>query len=120
MKQATIFDFPPEVDARIGFAHRNAPESERQGAAVARLTSGMKRRRILDALERAGSKGLTDAEIHLETRIPISSINSCRNSLIGDKLVEKAPFRRKSPLSTVHVQVWRHCGQEWSDQCRVS
>lgn len=119
MKQGNLLEFAPEIDSPRAFAHRDAGPGELQGRAVARLTSGQKRKRILDALEGAGADGLTDWELHLKTKIEMSSINSCRNSLVGDGLVEKAPFRRRSPKN-VMVTCWRHTGEEWADSVRAS
>lgn len=121
MKQETLLEFPPKVDvSRYGYAHRLADKGELQGAGIARLTSGQKRKRLLDALEAAGIDGCTDWELHLKTKIPMSSVTSCRNSLFKDGFVEKAPFRRKSPVSSAELKVWRTTAEEWPDQVRAS
>lgn len=54
---------------------------------------GQKMRRLLEAYQAAGARGLTDAEAAALCSLPLSSICSLRNAAIDCELLAKAEIR---------------------------
>ena len=93
-------------DVEVGAHHHDPKDTELAAALYAVASSGSQKVELLKAFANASWRGFTDHEAVAATGMPMSSINSRRNSLVKSGWVTDSGRRRPSPVSRLDVIVW--------------
>lgn len=105
-EQSPLFGFPD--DDRLGKFQRpgDAAETQRIAAVLAYPGSGTQRRRVLEAIARAGERGLTDEELQDALGMNPSTERPRRVELVEGEWIIDSGRRRRTRSGRLAV-VWR-------------